>query len=375
MRSLRQTSTPQPQRLVRMSWAAAAVALLAATSAARAGGPTAGIAAALATPASPSVAYVSLRDGDPQIWVRDSAGQEQALTRGKAVYAQPALARDGRLAFVAREAGRPVVYTMNGDGSAQQRVSSGADAEMAPSWSPDGRSLAFYAMDLQSGASVLRVVDLHSRATQTINSPGKSMGPAAASWSADGKRLCFLAQDAKGRNQAFVVQQDGSGLKELSSKFAPRGAAWAEISPDGKKVVWVADLREKRSHLIVTEVDSGQSQDLTADVTASHESPRWSADSQYIAFSSTRDDPAGTRTDVYTMKFDGSELRNLSRHPAEDFDPKWSSDGRHIIFASLRSGTSLLYQVDLQGSKTEALAQHGSHDMDHSVRPLALLNR
>jgi len=347
--------------------------MLAAASFSQAAGPVTNAAAAGAGPSTASVAYVSLRSGDPQIWVRNKQGQEQVLTQGKAVYAQPALARDGRLAYVAREAGRPVVYTMNGDGSAQQRVSTAADAEMAPSWSPDGRSLAFYALDLQTGKAVLRLVDLQTRTSTTVAGPSMSMGPASASWSADGKRLSFLGQDAKGRNQAFVVQHDGTGLKELSSKFAPRGAAWAELSPDGKKVVWVADFREKRSHLVVTDIDSGQSTDLTADVVASHESPRWSADSQYIAFSSTRDDPAGTRTDVHTMKFDGSDLRNLSRHPAEDFDPKWSSDGRHIIFASLRSGTALLYQVDLQGKKTEALAQHASHDMDHSVRPLALL--
>lgn len=360
-----------PSRLSRL----AAAALLAATTAGQASEPAGGTVAGAGAASVSSVAYVSLRGGDPQIWVQNSQGREQVLTQGKALYAQPALASDGRLAYVAREAGRPVVYTMNGDGSAQQRVSTGTDAEMAPSWSPDGRSLAFFALDLQSGRSVLRLVNLQTKASATLAGPSMSMGPAPASWSADGKRLCFLGQDAKGRTQAFVVQQDGSGLKELSSKFAPRGAAWAELSPDGKKVVWVADLREKRSHLIVTDVDTAQSTDLTADVVASHESPRWSADSQYLVFSSTRDDPAGTRTDIYTMKFDGSELRNLSHHPAEDFDPKWSGDGRHIIFASLRSGTSLLYQVDLQGLKTEALAQHASHDMEHSVRPVAPLAR
>jgi len=355
-----------------LAWAAAVAILPVVASPVRAAGPTAGMAAA---PSLASLAYVSLRSGDPQIWVRDNQGHEQALTSGRGVYAQPALSADGRIAFVAREAGRPVVQVMSSDGSGPQRVSTGADAEMAPSWAPDGRTLAFYAMDLGSGTTVLRIVDVQSRAMTTIKVPGKSMGPAAASWSSDGKRLCFLAQDEKARNQAFVVQQDGSGLKELSSKFAPRGAAWAELSPDGTKVVWVADLREKRSHLIITEVESGKSVDLTADVLASHESPRWSADSQYIAFSSTRDDPGGARTDVFSMKSDGSELRNLSQHPAEDFDPKWSSDGRHVIFVSLRSGTSLLYQVNVQSGKTEVLAQHASHDMDHSVRPVAMLAR
>ena len=73
------------------------------------------------------------------------------------------------------------------------------------------------------------------------------------------------------------------------------------------------------------------------------------------------------------MNSDGRNVRNLTDHPSEDFDAKWSGDGRKIVFASLRSGTSLLYEIDLSSGETHALTQHGSHDMDHSMRPQALM--
>lgn len=323
--------------------------------------------------AQAQMAYVSIRTGDPQIWVRNDLGEEQMLTEGKGISAQPSMAQDGRLAFVAREAGRTVVFVMNPDGSAKRRISADAMAEMAPSWSPDGHSLAYFAMDMASGGMQLRLLDLKTHATVVVTGNGKDKGPAAPIWSADGERLSFLGQDDKGRSQVWVVHRDGSNLRELSSKTAPRGAGWADLSRNGKKLVWIGDLREQGTHILVTDVDSGITQNLTSAIQAGHESARWSPDGRQIVFASSRDDKVNSRSDVFVMNADGSEPRNLSRHPGEDFDPKWSADGRKVIFASLRSGTALLYEVDLSSATTQALAQHPSHDMDHTLRPLAML--
>jgi TolB protein len=323
--------------------------------------------------AAASLAYVSIRTGDPQIWVRDEQGVEHMLTDGNRVNVQPALARDGRLAFVAREVGIPRVFVMNQDGTGKQRVSSDLQAELAPSWSPDGRSLAYHALNLVNGDMHLRIADLQARTILTVPGNAKPKGPAAPSWSADGQWLSFLGKDDRSATHVWVVQRDGSGLRNISSKAATRGAAWAELSPDGKKVVWVADMREKAAHILVTELASGDSIDLTFGLIAAHESPRWSPDGRQILFSSTRDDPVHSRSDVFVMSADGRNLRNLTGHPSEDFDAKWSSDGKKVVFASLRSGTSLLYEIDLASGETQGLTQHGSHDMDHSIRPQASL--
>ncbi|WP_310386390.1 hypothetical protein [Roseateles sp.] len=331
---------------------------------------TSAFAAALS---KPQMAYVSIRTGDPQIWVRDGVGEELMLTEGKGLFAQPSMAQDGRLAFVAREAGRTVVFVMNPDGSAKRRVSAGSLAELAPSWSPDGHSLAYFTMDMASGSMQLHLLDLKTQELVVIKGNGKDKGPAAPVWSRDGQSVSFLGQDDKGRSQVWVVQSDGGNLRELSSKTAPRGAGWADLSPDGKKLVWIGDLREKGTHILVTDVASGVTTNLTSAVQAGHEAARWSPDGQRIVFASNRDDQLNSRSDIFVMNANGGEARNLSRHPSEDFDPKWSADGRKVVFASLRSGTTLLYEVDLASMTTQALARHPSHDMDHTLRPLAML--
>jgi TolB protein len=83
--------------------------------------------------------------------------------------------------------------------------------------------------------------------------------------------------------------------------------------------------------------------------------------------------PAAQR--YFVIDADGSNLRNLSRHPAEDFDPKWTADGRSVVFASLRTGTSLLYEVSLDDGVTKPVSVHASHDMDHVTRPMTAAKR
>lgn len=321
-----------------------------------------------------SLAFVSIRTGDAHIWVRDGDGVERMLTSEKGVNTSPSLSVQGRLAFVSRSSSLPQVFVMDEDGSGRRRVSEAQDRiESAPSWSPDGRSLAFYSAPVQGGTVELHIVDMTSKAFTIVSGGAGSKGPAAPSWSVDGRRLSFLGQDGKGRSQVWVAERDGSGLREISSKFAQRGAGWADLSPDGKQVVWVADMREKGSHIVVTELASGASRDLTADVLAGHESPRWSPDGRQIVFASNRGDAVGGRSDIFAMNADGSQLRNLSRHESEDFDPRWSGDGSKIVFVSLRGSSSLLFEVDVASGVPRQLSQHSSHDMEHVSRPIAAL--
>jgi TolB protein len=48
--------------------------------------------------------------------------------------------------------------------------------------------------------------------------------------------------------------------------------------------------------------------------------PNWSPDDNQIVFVSNRE---GNK-DVYIMNADGSEVINLTNHPADDWHPSWS---------------------------------------------------
>ena len=58
--------------------------------------------------------------------------------------------------------------------------------------------------------------------------------------------------------------------------------------------------------------------------------PVWSPDGKQIAFTSSRDG----YLEIYVMNADGSDLKNLTNNPADDTSPAWSPDSRQIAFSS-----------------------------------------
>ena len=73
--------------------------------------------------------------------------------------------------------------------------------------------------------------------------------------------------------------------------------------------------------------------------------PTWSPNGQQIAFHSDRDG----NHEVYVMNADGSNLRNLTRHPAFDVSPHWHPDGKRIAFMR-GEDIARLYTIDLNGN-------------------------
>lgn len=314
------------------------------------------------------IAFVSIRSGDPHIYVH-SEGQDRQVTQGQGVHTHPSVSADGRLAYVKSIGGLGKIFVTEAGGGKARRLTQAERIETSPTWSPDGRLLAFFSSDAAKPGTELHIVEIASGRTTVVGADGRDKGPTPASWSADGSRLAFLGADAKGRAQVFAVGRDGSGLVDLSSKFNDRNKAGAQISPDGTRVAFTADARQRRP-LLVAEVTTGTLTELTPEKDAAFETARWSPDGRQLAVVRTAEPGVpDSRNDIFVMDAQGGGLRNVSRHPGEDFDPHWAPDGRSIVFASLRSGTSMIYRVDLINGQTQAVSRgHRSHDMDHVVR-------
>src|SRR5688572_7467889 len=77
-----------------------------------------------------------------------------------------------------------------------------------------------------------------------------------------------------------------------------------------------------------------------------YHAPRWSPDGQWILASANRDGD----TEIYLVRADGGELRQLTRNNVADDGAQWSNDGRRIVFQSERSGMPARYSMNPDGS-------------------------
>ncbi|HEX9165992.1 MAG TPA: hypothetical protein VF862_08785, partial [Gemmatimonadales bacterium] len=57
-------------------------------------------------------------------------------------------------------------------------------------------------------------------------------------WSPDGSKLAFHMKDGSGRAQVFVVNADGTGLRQMTAYSAPFAALYPTWSPDGRKLAF-----------------------------------------------------------------------------------------------------------------------------------------
>ncbi len=73
--------------------------------------------------------------------------------------------------------------------------------------------------------------------------------------------------------------------------------------------------------------------------------PAVSPDGEHFAFVRW----SSGQADIYVARLDGSDVRRVTKDPAQDSQPAWSPDGRFIVFSSRRSGGRDLYVLDVSG--------------------------
>ena len=87
--------------------------------------------------------------------------------------------------------------------------------------------------------------------------------------------------------------------------------------------------------------------------TIMYHAPTWSPDGSWILASANRDGD----TEIYLVRADGGELRQLTRNTVADDIARWSDDGRRVVFESARGGTTETYSMNSDGSDVRPAAR------------------
>ena len=145
-----------------------------------------------------------------------------------------------------------------------------------------------------------------------------SAGDSSPSWSPDGRHIAFSSR-RDDNWEIYVMDSDGNNPRRLTNHSANDWRpSW---SPDGRHIAFSSD-RDGNREIYVMDSDGSNPRRLTKHP-ASDGYPSWSPDGRHIAFSSRRDD----NWEIYVMDSDGSNPRRLTNHSAGDGYPSWSPDG------------------------------------------------
>ncbi|WP_419853351.1 cell wall-binding repeat-containing protein [Candidatus Poriferisodalis sp.] len=265
--------------------------------------------AAVWSPLGDRIAYVSgFHNADDRwvahIWtVNVDGSHNNQRTEGEVIDSWPTWSPDGkRIAFERHTGSDSHIVVMTSFGNKPKALNTGGAWERSPAWSPDGTSLAYQA------DGYLVVSDVDGDNARRVHAAVYFDG--GLSWSPDGERIAFVRGDGN-RTAIVVADVDGpdeeviydEGLRTLAPRWSPDGQriAFHTIDTDGKHRAYVTGA-------------SGQPAMLAADcrprgvsgVTAGFPLPRW-------AVSAT-----GTlRVAVLFMDFSDAEAAHTTAEEAE----------------------------------------------------------
>lgn len=261
------------------------------------------------------------------------------------------------LAFESKrgELGDYEVFAMTPNGSRLTNLTQSWADDVAPVWSPDGRHIAFASFrDTLAGKwglgdGSIYVMEFDAQAGQSGNVwrvTGEGGSEGWPTWSPDGRRIAFQS-DRSGNWDIWIINADGSGLVQLTRhKANDRYAAW---SPDGSKMAFTSN-RSGNEEVWVLSIEEALAQGDDSSAVNLTKSPKrdrypmWSPDGNRLTFNTNRDG----NYEVYIMNADGSQPRNVSRSPkSTEGLADWSPDGRRLVLYSDREDNKEIFILDL----------------------------
>ena len=223
---------------------------------------------------------------------------------------------------------------------------------VGPSWSPDGKRIAVGAQSVpEIGTGTIVEVPVEGGPERPITKPQWST-IYRVHWTKDGSGLIFAATSlfsSTGNQIWFLSYPDGvpsrvtndlNGYGQYSLGLTADSETIVTIQFDSSYPIWIATPNEDaaKAHQISNGKYEGGSS-LSA-----------APDGRIVCL-----DYAGNVNEIYTLKPDGSDKKQLTSDGAIKNRANFTPDGRYILFDSNRSGAFNIWRVDADGNNQKQL--------------------
>ena len=261
------------------------------------------------------------------------------------------------------------IFVMNTDGSDHHLVSTGEGRTTCGYFYADGKHILYssthaankdcpprpdyshgYVWGVYPQYQIYYATDDGQIVRPLTTGPGYN---AEATLSADGKKIVFTSS-RDGDLEIYSMNADGSEAKRLTHTLGYDGGPF--FSPDGQWIVYrahhpksdgeIANYKSLLAQGLVepSEMDlwtmraDGSEQKQITNLAGASFAPSFYPDGQRIIFSSNYEHPGSSQFELYAINRDGRDLERITFAGGFSTFPQFSPDGTKLVFVSNRNG-------------------------------------
>jgi dipeptidyl aminopeptidase/acylaminoacyl peptidase len=251
------------------------------------------------------------------------------------------------------------LWMIKTDGSQHQKLTSRAEGESSPRWSPNGDRLAFVSNTDEGSEIYIYWIKSGkiAKISQLLFSPG------SLTWSPKGNQL------------AFTMNREKKPPVIAKMPKKPAGAKWADTPRITDRVYHEADgrgyIKPGFSHIFVIPSNGGAPRQITSGDFHHRGKLSWSPRGSHIYFSANRNEDWEydfRNSEIYGVHVQNGEITALTTRKGPDSNPAVSPDGKHIAYIGFEDKVQTyqvrrLHVMNLDGGNKSVISGH----LDRSV--------
>ncbi len=280
---------------------------------------------------------------------------------------------------------RGEIFTIPAEkGDVRNLTNSGGSAEILPTWSPDGKSVAYFGDS--SGEYRLYIASQEGMAAPREISLPEPSRPYAPTWSPNGRRIAF--QDSHFRIWVVDVTTGAAKVADTDPYFMADRSVIPKWSPDSRWLAYPKRLKSLFRAIYLYDAETGATKQVT-DAMADATDPAWDASGKYLWFYASTN--VGLNTSLLDMSaYDHPETKSLYLTVLSNADPSPllpESDDERVRTDSTRAAPAAataaadsartaampslaagrLIRIDFDGIQQRVMAVPGIADRDYSL--------
>lgn len=247
----------------------------------------------------------------------DGSAERQLVTHDNAASTYPSLSKDGRtLVFTSNHSIDHTIYEMDLNSQVEVKRSKSSGDKAFPILSPDGKSITFsdvenkvtniYVMN-RDGSNVHKIFDKGSRAT----------------WSPDGQKFAFICV-VDNTAQICTMDINGNNVRQVTTNLQDLNA-WVSWSPDANRLVFSTGNKANADRKICDIGVDGNDYRVLFDK-GDAIAPSYSPDGNWIVFVNYIVNNQNIKGELFIMRKDGSDVRQITHNDRSDWLPFWGND-------------------------------------------------